>query len=63
MFQEEMRHLGVGARAEFAGWLAAEKAYLKSLSKEPEQETLQMEYYQKLVNLQDTKYVFLSLFL
>ncbi|KAJ7280620.1 hypothetical protein C8J57DRAFT_1500837 [Mycena rebaudengoi] len=55
MFQEEMCHLGVGARAEFAGWLAAEKAYLKSLSKEPEQETLQMEYYQKLINLQDTE--------
>ncbi|KAJ7262450.1 hypothetical protein C8J57DRAFT_1231821 [Mycena rebaudengoi] len=55
MFQEEMCHLGIGVRAEFAGWLAAEKAYLKSLSKEPEQETLQMEYYQKLINLQDTE--------
>ncbi|KAJ7243703.1 hypothetical protein C8J57DRAFT_1438524 [Mycena rebaudengoi] len=55
LFHEEMRRLGVGVRAEFVGWLTAEKTYLKSLSKEPQQETLQMEYYQKLVNLQDAE--------
>ncbi|KAJ7193902.1 hypothetical protein GGX14DRAFT_587219 [Mycena pura] len=34
----------------FDGWLRAEREYLESLEKEPEEETLQMEYYQKLVN-------------
>ncbi|KIJ58438.1 hypothetical protein HYDPIDRAFT_102653, partial [Hydnomerulius pinastri MD-312] len=32
----------------FEKWLADEKAYLQSLSKEPEEETLQMEYWKRL---------------
>ncbi|KAJ3507908.1 hypothetical protein NMY22_g16786 [Coprinellus aureogranulatus] len=36
--------------AAFPLWLAAERAYLQGLSKEPTEETLQMEYYQSLVD-------------
>lgn len=35
----------------FDSWLNEEREYLKSLRKEPPIETLQMEYYQKLINL------------
>ncbi|KAJ6522597.1 hypothetical protein B0H19DRAFT_1224037 [Mycena capillaripes] len=51
--RETMRELGVESRDEFNKWWVKEKAYLCTLSKEPEQETLEMEYLQKLVNLQD----------
>jgi hypothetical protein len=52
-----MRELGVNTHLEFEQWLEKEKAHLRTLSKEPLQETLEMEYYQKLVNLQDVEYV------
>ncbi|KAJ6593718.1 hypothetical protein B0H19DRAFT_916404 [Mycena capillaripes] len=52
-----MQELGVSVRLEFEEWLEKEKAHLRTLSKEPLQETLEMEYYQKLVNLQDIEYV------
>ncbi|KAJ7823422.1 hypothetical protein B0H14DRAFT_3730239 [Mycena olivaceomarginata] len=45
--------LGMESCSVFEMWLEKEKVYLNALRKEPEQETLQMEYYQKLVNLQD----------
>lgn len=48
-----MRSLGVPNRDVFKSWLAAERECLKKLSTEPLEETLQMEYYQKLVNLYD----------
>ncbi|KAF8164458.1 hypothetical protein K438DRAFT_1775438 [Mycena galopus ATCC 62051] len=51
--RETMASMGVEDRSVFETWLEKEKEYLRSLSKEPEQETLQMEYYQKLVNLRD----------
>jgi hypothetical protein len=35
----------------FESWLNEEKVYLQGLKMEPEAETLQMEYYQRLVNL------------
>jgi hypothetical protein len=35
----------------FGVWLEEERTYLKGLSKEPIRETQEMEYYQKLVNL------------
>jgi SH3-like domain-containing protein len=53
MLREAMASLGVESRSVFETWLEKEKVYLNALRKEPEQETLQMEYYQKLVNLQD----------
>ncbi|KAG2108078.1 hypothetical protein DEU56DRAFT_874537 [Suillus clintonianus] len=43
-----MRDLKVTDVAVFEGWLAEEKVYLQSLTREPEVETLQMEYWQKL---------------
>ncbi|KAJ7078299.1 hypothetical protein B0H15DRAFT_924811 [Mycena belliarum] len=46
-----MTALGVESRAVFETWLEKEKAFLQMLTKEPPQETLEMEYYQKLVNL------------
>ncbi|KAJ6493155.1 hypothetical protein C8R45DRAFT_1095669 [Mycena sanguinolenta] len=41
--------------ATLEGWLKVEREYLCSLRKEPEEETLQMEYYQALVNFYDAK--------
>jgi hypothetical protein len=41
----------------FQEWLAEEKAYLEGLSREPLQESLAMEYWQKLVNLGASEYV------
>lgn len=34
----------------FQAWISAEREYLKGLTKEPVEETMQMEYYQGLVN-------------
>ncbi|KAJ7362727.1 hypothetical protein DFH08DRAFT_799747 [Mycena albidolilacea] len=53
MLREAMESLGMELHSVFKTWLEKEKAYLDALRKEPEQETLQIEYYQKLVNLQD----------
>ncbi|KAH7917124.1 hypothetical protein BV22DRAFT_1135675 [Leucogyrophana mollusca] len=39
----------------FEQWLEEEKVYLTGLQKEPEVKTLQMEYWQRLVNLQASK--------
>jgi hypothetical protein len=55
MLHETMASLGVETCLVFETWLEKEKMYLNSLMKEPAQETLQMEYYQKLVNLHDHK--------
>lgn len=51
-----MRELGVNTRLDFGQWLEKEKAHLRTLSKEPMRETLEMEYYQKLMNLNDIEY-------
>ncbi|KAF8209728.1 hypothetical protein K438DRAFT_1959963 [Mycena galopus ATCC 62051] len=50
-----MKSLGVTAREEFAAWLGKEKQYLRTLTKEPIQETMEMECYQKLVNYRDNE--------
>lgn len=52
-----MRELGVQSRDEFEMWRVKEKAYLRTLLKEPAEETLEMEYYQKLVNLREAECV------
>jgi hypothetical protein len=54
---QSMRELGMQSRDEFETWQEKEKAHLRSRSKEPEQETMEMEYFQKLVNLRDTECV------
>lgn len=46
---------GIPSADVFPEWLAAERAYLQALSKEPIQETQEMEYYQRLVNLGDSE--------
>ncbi|KAI5985372.1 hypothetical protein EDD15DRAFT_2390180 [Pisolithus albus] len=46
-----MRELGVSDPLIFRQWLDEERVYLKSLLQEPAEETLQMEYWQRLVNL------------
>jgi hypothetical protein len=55
-----MAEQGIESEATFNIWLAEEKTYLLSLSKEPIQETLEMEYYQRLVNLNASQYVVIS---
>ena len=52
-----MRKLGVNDPATFKLWLDEERVYLKSLLHEPAEETLQMEYWQQLVNLAGSRYV------
>jgi len=52
-----MAEQGIKNEATFNSWLTEEKAYLLSLSKEPIQETMEMEYYQRLVNLYASQYV------
>ncbi|KAF7967244.1 hypothetical protein HWV62_35063 [Athelia sp. TMB] len=48
---QAMLDLRIADTAIFEQWREEEKVYLQGLSKEPMRETLQMEYYQKLVNL------------
>ncbi|KAF7366983.1 hypothetical protein MSAN_00957000 [Mycena sanguinolenta] len=50
-----MSELEGATAATLEGWLKVELDYLSSLKKEPEEETLQMEYYQALVNFYDAK--------
>lgn len=46
-----MADLQISDPAVFEQWREEERVYLQGLSQEPLQETLEMEYYQKLVNL------------
>ena len=46
-----MTNLNISDTWVFEEWRQEEKAYLEGLQKEPITETLEMEYYQKLVNL------------
>ncbi|KAJ7093863.1 hypothetical protein B0H15DRAFT_776350 [Mycena belliarum] len=48
--RQTMARLGIPDTQTFENWLAAEKEFLAQLQHEPVEETLQMEYYQKLVN-------------
>jgi hypothetical protein len=50
-----MLDFGIPDESVFKVWLEEEQAYLQGLWKEPEEETLQMEYWQKLVDLQASK--------
>lgn len=49
--------LGISNSAVFDEWLVEERAYLQGLVKEPLAETLQMEYYTKLVKFYASEYV------
>lgn len=50
-----MADLRISDDSVFETWLKEEREYLRGLRKEPEEETLQMEYWQKLVNLQGSQ--------
>jgi vacuolar-type H+-ATPase subunit E/Vma4 len=52
-----MLDLNITDEKVFADWLEEEKVYLQGLRTEPQEETLQMEYWQKLVNLQGSECV------
>ncbi|KAJ7127599.1 hypothetical protein C8R43DRAFT_1090251 [Mycena crocata] len=51
--QQTMDKMGVPNRDVFETWLEAERRFLDALSKEPLEETLQMEYLQKLIILEE----------
>lgn len=50
-FVKQMQDQGIADTSIFKDWLAEEKTYLEHLSREPLEESLAMEYWQKLVNL------------
>ena len=50
-----MQELGIKDTNTFNTWLKEEKEYLHGLKREPEVETLQMEYWQKLVNYEASR--------
>lgn len=52
-----MLDMGISEVGVFEKWLDEEKTYLQGLTKEPKEETLQMEYFQKLINLWASEYV------
>lgn len=54
---------GIGDPSIFTTWLQEEKKYLEDLKHEPPQETLEMEYYKKLINFYEFEYVNVDLFL
>ncbi|KAG6824531.1 hypothetical protein H0H92_006579, partial [Tricholoma furcatifolium] len=53
--QKTMDDQGIASTDVFHAWLREEHAYLTSLINEPLEETLGMEYYQKLVNYHDAQ--------
>ena len=53
-----MYDLGLSDPKVFEKWREEERVYLEGLSKEPITETLEMEYYQKLMNLRASESVF-----
>ncbi|KAK0229193.1 hypothetical protein EDD85DRAFT_957591 [Armillaria nabsnona] len=50
ILDDSMRRLGVESESILEGWLKEEEEYLATLSKEPPQETLEMEYYTALLD-------------
>jgi hypothetical protein len=59
VFIKQMHDQNIADVSVFQDWLAEEKVYLEGLSREPLQESLTMEYWQKLVNLGASEYVIL----
>ena len=52
-----MLDMGIPTVDIFKDWLKEEREYLQGLKTEPEAETPQMEYYQKLINLHASEWV------
>jgi hypothetical protein len=53
-----MKDLGISDTLVFEGWIVEERTYLQGLKSEPAEETLQMDYCQRLVNLWASESVF-----
>jgi hypothetical protein len=51
LLAQMMKDLGISNTSVFDIWLQEEHTYLEGLKKKPMEEMLQMDYYQKLVNL------------
>jgi glucan phosphorylase len=47
--------VGAADGAVVEGWLHEEESYLRGLSKEPLEETLEMEYYKMVMNLRESE--------
>ena len=52
-----MKRHGITDPTIFRTWLDEEKMYLSDLLREPPEETLEMEYYERLVQLSNCQYV------
>jgi len=58
----QLKHeLNITDNSVFHAWLTEERAYLLSWKKEPEEETVQMTYWQRLVNLAASRYVIIQI--
>ena len=55
--EQAMLDLTISDEKVFKDWLEEEKGYLQGLRAELQEETLPMEYWQKLVNLQGSEYI------
>ncbi|KAK0489884.1 hypothetical protein EDD18DRAFT_1311113 [Armillaria luteobubalina] len=53
--QKSMRELGVTDEKEFEAWLQEEEDYLSNLQYEPPEETIEMEYFARLVHYYDVE--------
>ncbi|KAK0441211.1 uncharacterized protein EV420DRAFT_1769035 [Desarmillaria tabescens] len=53
--QKSMQELGVTDEKEFEAWLSEEEAYLSGLQREPPEETIEMEYYTRLIHYYDVE--------
>jgi glucan phosphorylase len=47
--------VGAADGAVVEGWLREEETYLRGLSKEPLEETLEMEYYKMVMNVRESE--------
>lgn len=54
----KMKKKGISGPHVFGGWLEEERKYLKGLAQEPIEETTTMEYYQSLVDLKASEYIY-----
>ncbi len=57
LLQQMMEQHGITDTTVFTAWLAEEKAYLSQLLSEPPEETLEMAYYECLVEFYKCQYV------
>jgi hypothetical protein len=56
-FEEALKSYGIEDKSVLQNWLDEEHIYLRSLSREPLQETLEIEYYCRFVELNELKCV------